>query len=59
AINLWNYGGGPSYLKPADTTAVRPYGFTLHKVGTASADSVTLKLSASPSGSTKYYVLVQ
>ena len=59
AINLWNYGGGPSYLKPADTTAVRPYGFTLHSVGTASADSVTLKLSASPSGSTKYYVLVQ
>ncbi len=59
AINLWNYGGGPSYLKPSDTTAVRPYGFTLHKVGTASADSVTLKLSASPSGSTKYYVLVQ
>lgn len=59
AINLWNYGGGPSYLKPADTTAVRPYGFTLHNVGTASADLVTLKLSASPSGSTKYYVLVQ
>ncbi len=50
---------GPEYLSASDTTAVRPYGFTLHKVGTASADSVTLKLSASPSGSTKYYVLVQ
>lgn len=50
---------GPKYLSASDTTAVRPYGFTLHKVGTASADSVTLKLSASPSGSTKYYVLVQ
>lgn len=59
AINLWNYGSGPSYLNASDTTAVRPYGVTLHKVGTASADSVTLKLSASPSGSTKYYVLVQ
>lgn len=50
---------GPEYLSASDTTAVRPYGVTLHKVGTASADSVTLKLSASPSGSTKYYVLVQ
>ena len=50
---------GPEYLSASDTTALRPYGFTLHKVGTASADSVTLKLSASPSGSTKYYVLVQ
>lgn len=50
---------GPEYLSASDTTTVRPYGFTLHKVGTASADSVTLKLSASPSGSTKYYVLVQ
>ena len=50
---------GPKYLSASDTTAVRPYGVTLHKVGTASADSVTLKLSASPSGSTKYYVLVQ
>lgn len=50
---------GPEYLSASDTTALRPYGFTLHKVGMVSADSVTLKLSASPSGSTKYYVLVQ
>ncbi len=51
---------GPSYLTASDTTPVRPYGFTLHEIGTASSDSVTLKLSANPiSSSTKYYVLVQ
>ncbi|MCR5124057.1 MAG: hypothetical protein K6B43_02575 [Treponema sp.] len=50
---------GPKYLSASDTSEIRPKGFTLHEIGTASADSVTLTLSGSPSGSTKYYVLVQ
>ena len=50
---------GPEYLSATDTTTLRPNGYTLHEIGTASADSVTLKLSGSPVGNTKYYVLVQ
>ena len=50
---------GPKYLSASDTSEIRPKGFTLHEIGTASADSVTLTLSGSPSGSTRYYVLVQ
>jgi hypothetical protein len=71
AINLWSTAndwtsGSTTYYGPAlygCTSSylydLRPYGFTLHTIGTASSSSVTLKFSSSGSSNEDLYVMVQ
>lgn len=50
---------GPALYSVAGYYDIRPHGFILHKVGTVTADSVTLNFSAGTAAGEELYVMIQ
>ena len=50
---------GPVVFSNSILYDIRPYGFTLHQLGTASGDSVTLTFSSTGSSNLKMYLMIQ